>query len=131
MNLGDEKYLSLVTFKRSGDGVATPVWVARVGDDLGIITEETAGKVKRIRNNSRVTLTPCDIRGRITPGSSPSEGTARIVFGEEARLVDRAVRRKYKTAYYMVSLSWVVPALIDKVRGRGESSRDCAILVKM
>ncbi|NBY56957.1 MAG: hypothetical protein EBQ57_01230 [Actinobacteria bacterium] len=46
-----EKYVSLVTFRRDGRAVATPVWFAAVGEEFGVITETNVGKVKRIRNN--------------------------------------------------------------------------------
>ena len=131
MTLANEKYLSLITYRKNGAPVATAVWVAGVGDELGVITEESAGKVKRIRNNSRVTLTPCDVKGKELPGAATTEATARLVSGEEAVRVDRAIRRKYHFAYYAISLTWVLPALWDRLRGRGELSRDFAILIKM
>lgn len=131
MTLANEKYLSLITYRKNGAPVATAVWVAGVGDELGVITEESAGKVKRIRNNSRVTLTPCDVKGKVLPGAATTEATARLVSGEEAVRVDRAIRRKYHFAYYAISLTWVLPALWDRLRGRGELSRDFAILIKM
>ena len=131
MTLANEKYLSLVTYRRNGDPVATAVWVAGVGDELGVITEESAGKVKRIRNNPRVTLTPCDVKGKVLPGAVTTEATARLVSGEEAVRVDRAIRKRYHLAYYAISLTWVVPALLDRIRGRGESSSDFAILISL
>jgi PPOX class probable F420-dependent enzyme len=130
LDLADEKYLSLVTYRRNGDPVPTAVWVARVGNELGVITEEHAGKVKRIRNNPRVTLIPCDVKGTVFPGAVTTEATARLVSGEEAVRVDRAIRKKYHIAYYTISLTWVLPALWNRLRGRGESSRDFAILIK-
>lgn len=131
MTLANEKYLSLVSFRKNGEPVATAVWVAGLGDELGIITEESAGKVKRIRNNPRVTLTPCDVKGKVLSGASAVEATARLVTGEEAVRVDRAIRKKYHLAYYTISLTWVLPALWNRLRGRGESSRDFAILISL
>ena len=131
MTLANEKYLSLVTYRRNGDPVSTAVWVAGVGDELGVITEESAGKVKRIRNNPRVTLTPCDVKGKVLPGAVTTEATARLVSGEEAVRVDRAIRKKYHLAYYVISLTWVLPELWNRIRGQGESSRDFAILIRV
>jgi PPOX class probable F420-dependent enzyme len=131
MTLANEKYLSLVTFRKNGEPVATAVWVAGMGDELGVITEESAGKVKRIRNNPRVTLTPCDVKGKVLPGAATTEATARLVTGEDAVRVDRAIRRKYHLAYFAISLTWVIPALWDRMRGRGETSRDFAILIML
>lgn len=131
MTLDKEKYLSLVTYRKSGEPVATAVWVARIGEELGVITEETAGKVKRIRNNPRVTLTPCDVKGKVLPNAVATEATARLVTGDEAVRVDRAIRRKYRLAYYVISMSWVLPGLLNRLRGKDDSSRDFAILIKI
>jgi PPOX class probable F420-dependent enzyme len=131
MTLANEKYLSLVTFRKNGEPVATAVWVADMGDELGVITEESAGKVKRIRNNPRVTLTPCDVKGKVLPGAATTEATARLVTGEDAVRVDRAIRRKYHLAYFAISLTWLIPTLWDRMRGRGETSRDFAILISL
>lgn len=64
--LSTGKYLSLTTFKKSGDAVATPVWVAREGDHLFVTTRADSWKVKRLRNNPEVLLAPCDMRGNLT-----------------------------------------------------------------
>ena len=131
MTLSDEKYLSLVTFRRNGEPVPTAVWVARVGDELGVITEEHAGKVKRIRNNPRVTLTPCDVKGKVLAGATTTEATARLVSGSDAVEVDRAIRKKYGLAYRAISMTWVLPALWARLRGKGDTSREFAILIAL
>ena len=84
------KYLSLETFKKSGESVRTPIWFVadpRVGLDSGaarlyIYTIGDTGKVKRIRNNPRVRIAPCDMRGKIL--GEWVEARAEIVTGEEA-----------------------------------------------
>ena len=131
MTLDKEKYLSLVTYRKSGEPVATAVWVAQVGDELGVITEESAGKVKRIRNNPRVTVTPCDVKGKVLPGATTTDATARLVTGDEAIRVDRAIRKKYHFAYFLISLTWVVSGLLNRLRGKNDTSRDFAILLKI
>lgn len=72
--LSSGKYLSLTTFKKSGDAVATPVWVAREGDHLYVTTRADSWKVKRLRNNPDVLLAPCDMRGNITGEQVPGYG---------------------------------------------------------
>lgn len=72
--LSQGKYLSLTTFRKTGEEVATPVWVARDGDRLVVTTEATSGKAKRLRNSGRVLLAPCDYRGKLTGEQVP--GTA-------------------------------------------------------
>jgi uncharacterized protein len=65
-----EKYLSIETFRKSGEGVKTPVWFAGTGFDspspvIYLYSEVQSGKAKRIRNNPRVRIAPCDIRGNV------------------------------------------------------------------
>jgi hypothetical protein len=64
--LDREKHLSLVTFRKTGRAVATPVWFAR-GEDgrLYVFTEAASGKVKRLRNDARVRLAACNPWGRV------------------------------------------------------------------
>ena len=47
--------------------------------ELIVVTEAESWKVKRIRNNSRVVVTVCDMRGRIAPDAATAEGTARLL----------------------------------------------------
>jgi uncharacterized protein len=73
------RYISLTTFRRDGTGVATPVWQAASGDELFVVSEATAGKVKRIRRNSAVVVTVCSMRGRVAPDAASARGTARLL----------------------------------------------------
>src|SRR6266571_3549208 len=85
-----QKYLNLETFKKSGDGVKTPVWFAAEpsakldssGAKLYVYTIGVSGKVKRIRNNSRVRIAPCDMRGGLK--GEWVDARAEIVTGAEA-----------------------------------------------
>lgn len=87
------KYLSLETFKKSGEGVKTPVWFVLHNGLLYVYTEADSWKVKRIRNNAHVRVAPCTIRGRVI--GSWVDGTASIIEGEERRTADRLLDRKY------------------------------------
>ena len=74
------KYMSLTTYKRSGDAVAAPVWVVPLADGrVGFWTAMGSGKTKRLAHTSRVEVQPCDARGRVTAGTEPSTGTAEMV----------------------------------------------------
>ena len=75
--LGAATYLSLTTFRKDGTPVATPVWASRDGDRLYVWTETDAGKVKRLRRDSRVLLAPCDSRGGLQ--GTPVEGTGVVL----------------------------------------------------
>ncbi len=125
-----EKYVSLVTFRRSGEPVATPVWFADLGGTFGVITETNVGKVKRIRNNPRVTVTPCDMRGQHLDGAATLSATASIVAGDEALRVRRAIRRKYPLAYRALSVLWITGELLERLR-RHPREAEVAIVFRL
>jgi uncharacterized protein len=75
--LGAATYLSLTTFRKDGTPVATPVWASRDSEHLYVWTETDAGKIKRLRNNCRVLLAPCDSRGGLQ--GAQVEGTAVVL----------------------------------------------------
>jgi PPOX class probable F420-dependent enzyme len=88
-----QKYLSLKTFRKNGVGVATPVWFGEEGDKLYVMTRSDMGKTKRIRNNPKVMVAPCTIRGRVTGEEFPA--TARILPPEEHARARQTINRKY------------------------------------
>jgi PPOX class probable F420-dependent enzyme len=59
----NKKYLSLESFRKTGAPVRTPVWFAEQDGKIYIYSLADAGKVKRIRNNPKVRVAPCDVRG--------------------------------------------------------------------
>jgi PPOX class probable F420-dependent enzyme len=64
-SLRGRTYAVLVTFRRNGEAVPSPVWFAI--DDSGaayVKTRHDAGKVKRLRNDSRALLAPSNLRGK-------------------------------------------------------------------
>lgn len=86
----DQTYISLRTFRKSGEAVDTPVWV--VGDDtdarqLYIFTRAASGKVKRVRNQGAVEIAPCSMRG-VVKGEWLS---ASAVVDDSAATMDRVV----------------------------------------
>ena len=101
--IGDERFVSLTTFRRSGEPVATPVWVARDGAHLLVTTPEGSGKVKRLRHTSRVELRPCSRRGRVPETAQAVTGTAEILTDEGTRdRLTAGIRRKYGLEYRLV-----------------------------
>lgn len=99
--LSGEKYLSLETFRKSGEGVRTPVWFASEEGQGGsggvtviyIYTIGNTGKVKRIRNNPRVRVAPCDMRGNVS--GDYVEARAEILSGVQAHHGMELLNRKY------------------------------------
>jgi uncharacterized protein len=88
-----QNYISLMTFRKNGEGVATPVWFAEQEGVFFVYSVADAGKIKRIRNNSQVKVAPCDARGRLR--GEWTEGTARLLEGEEARRANGLLDAKY------------------------------------
>ena len=87
------KYLNLETLRRNGARVATPVWFVREGGVLYAYSLAAAGKVRRIRNNPRVRIAPCDMRGG--PEGEWLPARARIVDAGEAAKAHRLLDAKY------------------------------------
>ena len=96
MTLGDEKYLALTTFKRDGTPVTTAVWAAPIDDNkIGFWTSSGSGKAKRLAHTSKVTVQPCDSRGRVKEGTTPTEATAELVTGPQLEGISSKIRAKY------------------------------------
>ena len=86
LDLTRETYLKLATFRRSGAEVHTPVWFAADpahAHRLWVYTNGKSGKVKRIRNDARVRVAACNVRGNVH--GSWLDARARIVEGEAAQ----------------------------------------------
>ncbi|EST37102.1 hypothetical protein N566_14845 [Streptomycetaceae bacterium MP113-05] len=101
--LGDHEYVSLATHRRDGTPVPTPVWAVPDGGELLVWTRSDSGKVKRLRNDVTVTVTPCDVRGRVADGAETVRGTARLL--EDAaglRRVRRVMTGKYGWKFRLI-----------------------------
>ena len=96
-SLEGHRYARLTTYRRSGEPVPTPVWFARVGDVLYVVTGRSTGKAKRIRNNPDVTLAPSNFTGR--PKGPNIKATARLTEQQEDDPAGRALRKKYGWLY--------------------------------
>lgn len=70
-HLQGHKYCLLVTYKRDGEPVPTPVWFGLAGGKLYVRSDADAAKVKRIRNGPRARVGPCTARGK--PLGPPTE----------------------------------------------------------
>ena len=102
--LDKEKYVSLKTFRKTGEAVVTPVWFAESKGTIYVGTGENAGKIKRIRHTERVTLAACTMSGKVT--GSEIEGVARVVIEpEEISAAEAALAKKYgltRSMYYFI-----------------------------
>lgn len=114
--IGSARYVSLTTFKRNGDPVAVPVWIApaqsgppfRPGELVFVSLEDTF-KVKRLRRDPRVELRECDVRGRVAPDAERFVGTGRVLSApDDVRAVKQAIGNKYGGWYHLFAAAEAV-----------------------
>jgi PPOX class probable F420-dependent enzyme len=101
--LGDKRFVSLTTFRKTGAAVSSPVWIGRDGDQLIVTTPQDSGKVKRLRNSSRCELRPCSRSGKVPDGVRPIAAVAEIFDDDATR--ERAteiIRVKYGLEYRII-----------------------------
>ena len=99
MNLLDfasKEYVILTTYKRDGTPIPTVVWIAQHENYLVVTTSNNAGKVKRIRNNSKVTLYETNASGSKKLTEDYRAKGYEIIDGEEKLSGINAIRSKYK-----------------------------------
>ncbi|MEM4298229.1 MAG: PPOX class F420-dependent oxidoreductase [Nitrososphaerota archaeon] len=86
------KFISLETYKRSGEAVRTPVWFAEKDGLIYFHTPAKSGKVKRLRRNPVVRLAPCSRFGRIE--GEWIKGRATRIDGEDAKRIVELVNSR-------------------------------------
>jgi uncharacterized protein len=91
--LKGRKYISLTTFRRNGQAVATPVWFAEVGGKVYVKTRNDSGKTKRIRGNPRVRVAPCTVRGKVI--GPEFDARARMLPASDWGQPQQAMNHKY------------------------------------
>jgi len=89
----DQKYISLVTYRKTGAPVRTPVWFGEQDGKLYVMSRSDAGKTKRIRNNPQVRIAPCTMRGKVT--GPEFAATARVLPPEQWPQARKTIHRKY------------------------------------
>jgi hypothetical protein len=95
------KYLSLETFRKTGVGVRTPIWFAEDPASPSpagmttfyLYTLPDSGKVKRIRNNPKVRIAPCNMKGDLR--GAWVDARARMCTGDEAAKGQSLIIQKY------------------------------------
>src|SRR5437763_16126156 len=98
----EQKYMSLTACRKTGVGVATPVWCGEEDGKLYVMTRSDMGKTKRVRNNPQVKVAPCTIRGKVT--GPEFAATARLLPPEDHKRARQPVNRKYFLA--RISQPW-------------------------
>jgi hypothetical protein len=72
----------------------------------------------------------------VVPAGDPKarpvlNATARLVTGDEAVQVRKAIAKKYGAVYVGFSVYWTFSSLIDKLRGRDKHDPETAILFQL
>ncbi|WP_197383022.1 PPOX class F420-dependent oxidoreductase [Mycolicibacterium mengxianglii] len=115
--IGDEAFVSLTTFKKDGSAVSSPMWIARDDQLLAAWTPAQAWKVRRIRRDPRVELTPCNRSGGVPAGAPVLRARADVIADPSyVSQVEAAIKDKYGLMFRLVTL-------VETVRSRGRKSR--------
>jgi PPOX class probable F420-dependent enzyme len=91
-----QKYICLITLRKTGVPVSTPVWFGEEDDELYVKTRNDSGKYKRIRNNSQVRIAPCTMRGKVIGPEFSAK--ARILPEQDWQRANKSIKRKYLLA---------------------------------
>ncbi|MFX1273571.1 MAG: PPOX class F420-dependent oxidoreductase [Promethearchaeota archaeon] len=93
------KYINLVTFKKDGNPIETPIWFVEKDGKLYVSTKQTRYKIKRINNNSNVKIAPCSFFGKIK--GAYINGTARVLPDGTYKDIENLLLKKYFLARFM------------------------------
>jgi PPOX class probable F420-dependent enzyme len=105
--------------------VTTPVWFAFDDDRILVWPSTSAGKVKRIRNNSRVTVAVCDYKGKVKGTAVEASAT---VLARDARVkANRLLNRKY----WYVKSPWEAVLAAMRLLSRRKSAGDAYIEIRL
>lgn len=91
--LQGEEYALVVTFRRSGRPIPTPMWFGLLGGRAYVRSLADAGKVKRLSRDPHIRVAPCTIRGR--PTGPFADGVGRILGAGESPIAEAALDRHY------------------------------------
>ena len=98
----DQKYINLETYKKDGTPIRTPVWFVVDNDLIYIITRDSTGKVKRLKNNQDVQIVSCSFKGE--PKNEWVKGKTEMITGEEADKAIKLRKKKYGMSARLIGL---------------------------
>jgi hypothetical protein len=96
LELDAARFIDLVTFRRTGVPVGTPVLFIPDGDRLLVRTARDSGKLKRLAHTARVELTPADQKGRHR--GATLQGTARVLPADAVAPTLARLHARYRIA---------------------------------
>lgn len=89
----NQKYVNLETYRRNGQAVHTTVWFVMDAGTIYIRTDMNSGKVKRIKNNSNIRVTPSGPRGQIK--GKWIEGQTKMAGSLDSEHANQLLDKKY------------------------------------
>jgi len=98
----DQKYINLETYKKDGTSVRTPVWFVVDNGLIYVITRDSTGKVKRLKNNQDVQIVSCSFKGE--PKNEWIKGKAEEITGREADIAIKLRKKKYGMSAILIGL---------------------------
>jgi hypothetical protein len=98
----DQKYINLETYKKDGTSIRTPVWFVIDNNLIYVITRDSTGKVKRLKNNHDVQIVSCSFKGE--PKNEWMKGKAEKITGKEADIVIKLRKKKYGMSARLIGL---------------------------
>ena len=92
--LSQARYLNLITFRKNGQAVETPIWFAAQGEWLYAVSNGQAGKIKRLRNSSKARVASCTMTGKLL---GPWQDTEALILTDPAEIQRawRAMKDRY------------------------------------
>ena len=98
----DQKYINLETYKKDGTSIRTPVWFVIDNNLIYVITRDSTGKVKRLKNNHDVQIVSCSFKGE--PKNEWVKGKAEKITGKEADIAIKLRKKKYGMSARLIGL---------------------------
>ena len=112
-HLSQSNYFLLGTRKKNGDRVATPVWFAEDQGYYYVFSAGNAGKIKRLRNYSDITVAPCTVTGK--PLGKALNGQA-LILETQAQVAEAhaALLKRYGWSMRIIDLGSLLTGKINK-----------------
>jgi PPOX class probable F420-dependent enzyme len=92
-DIGGARYSLIVTYRRDGTPVATPVWAAAGNGRVYVRTERGSGKVRRLAGDPRALLAPCNAQGR--PRGPALHVRGRVLGTDDEPTAEAALATRY------------------------------------
>lgn len=89
----NQKYINLETYRRNGQAVRTTVWFVMDAGTIYIRTDMNSGKVKRIKNNPNIRVTPSGARGQLK--GKWIEGQMKMADSLQSEHANQLLEQKY------------------------------------